>query len=80
MKCCGCQEFNVYCYFLHFGVGCLVAGKCVYRLLFNKIVVVELILAMEWTFSCLLFILGGNADHRLVLVLQKWQEQDAMRK
>jgi hypothetical protein len=32
-------------------------------LLFNKIIVVEVVLAMEWTFSCLVFIFGGNADH-----------------
>jgi hypothetical protein len=51
------------CYFLHFGVVCLFASKCVYRLLFNKIVIVELVLAMEWTFSHLVFVLGGNADH-----------------
>jgi hypothetical protein len=32
-------------------------------LLFNKNGVVELVLAMEWTFSRLVFILGGNVDH-----------------
>jgi hypothetical protein len=32
-------------------------------LLFNKNVIVELVLAMEWIFSRLVFILGGNVDH-----------------
>jgi hypothetical protein len=32
-------------------------------LLFNKNIIVELVLAMEWIFSRLVFILGGNADH-----------------
>ncbi len=32
-------------------------------MLFNKNGVAELVLAMEWTFSHLVFILGGNADH-----------------
>ncbi len=29
MKCFGCQESNVYCYILHFGVVCFFACKCV---------------------------------------------------
>jgi hypothetical protein len=32
-------------------------------LLLNKNGITELVLAMQWTFSCLVFILGGNADH-----------------
>jgi hypothetical protein len=32
-------------------------------LLFNKNGVAKLVLTMEWTFSRLVFILGGNADH-----------------
>jgi len=28
-KCCGCQESNIYCYFLHFGVVGLFVSKCV---------------------------------------------------
>ncbi len=32
-------------------------------MLFNKNGIVELVLMMEWIFSCLVFILGGNVDH-----------------
>jgi hypothetical protein len=39
---------------------------------------------MEWTFSRLVFILEGNADHDGKIVgacaLKIWQEQDAMRR
>ncbi len=40
-----------------------VYGKCVQCFLFNKNVVVDLVLIMEWIFSCLVFILGGNANY-----------------
>jgi hypothetical protein len=41
----------------------LFASKCVECFVFNKNDVAELVLAMEWIFSLLVFILGGNADH-----------------
>ncbi len=58
MKCGRCQKSNVYCYCSLF-----VYGKCVQCLLFNKNVIVDLVLIMEWIFSCLVFILGGNANY-----------------
>jgi hypothetical protein len=52
-------------------------------LLFNKSGVVELVLVMERIVNRLVFILGGmriTMEEWLVLVLQKWQEQDPMRR